>query len=436
MTGQEGGAALAGDTNEVTGLPGGGRLCERTLSAALGASGDGFAVYRVERGDPESVARFTLEVVNPAGARWFGADPAAPGHSVPAGSGAVMLDAGLKTMMAAVVAGAGPTRQRLEREAGPDGGAAVLEAVITRLGQDRVVLAGRDVTELASGQRLLAAAYEQTAEVRATLQTALDATSEAFAVYDVVRDQDSGVSGLRLVLINAAGALQLGAEDPEDLTGGDLRDFFPDAEACGMWQAVDAALDAQVTRTFRRQEHDPDGQWTAAWDNTIAPVGEERVVITWREVSHDERRERQLEQAHDQAHHAATHDALTGLANRVLLQDALTAAMRSSDEQERVGLVYVDLDHFKDVNDTWGHSVGDALLQAVAGRLTQVVRGGDIAARLGGDEFVLLLRGLPPDWDASGFLARCRSVVEQPVMLPSGVINPQASFGLVTSSPA
>ena len=94
-----------------------------------------------------------------------------------------------------------------------------------------MVLAGRDVTELASGQRLLVAAYEQTAEVRATLQTALDATTEAFAVYDVVRDQDSRVSGLQLVLINAAGALQLGAEDAEDLTGGDPRDFFPDAGA-------------------------------------------------------------------------------------------------------------------------------------------------------------------------------------------------------------
>jgi hypothetical protein len=223
---------VTGDTDEVTGLPGGGRLCERALSAALGASGDGFAVYRVQRGDPESVARFTLEVVNPAGARWFGADPAAPADSVRTGSGAVILDADLKTMMAAVVAGAGPALQRIERDAGPEGGAAVLEAVITRLGQDRVVLAGRDVTELASGQRLLAAAYEQTAEVRATLQTALDATTEAFAVYDVVRDQHSRVSGLRLVLINAAGALQLGVEDPEDLTGGDLRDFFPDAGAC------------------------------------------------------------------------------------------------------------------------------------------------------------------------------------------------------------
>jgi hypothetical protein len=66
----------------------------------------------------------------------------------------------------------------------------VLEAIITRLGEDRVMLAGRDVTELASGQRLLVAAYEQTAEVRATLQTALEAITEAFAVYDVLRDEE------------------------------------------------------------------------------------------------------------------------------------------------------------------------------------------------------------------------------------------------------
>jgi diguanylate cyclase (GGDEF)-like protein len=410
---------------EIGGTSVTGRPSEGLLWPALSSSGDGFAIYRIDHKPADPTPRFRLELVNPAGARWFGVD--------------ATLDAGLRTMMAAVAAGAATIRHLIERDPGPGGAAAVLETVITRLDPDRVVLAGRDVTELVRGQRSLAAAYEQTAEVRATLQTALDASTEAFAVYDVVRDGDSRASGLELVLINMAGAQQLGVGEPEDLTGGLLEDFFPDARACGMWQAVLDALEAQVTRTFRRQEHDQDGAWVAAWDNTITSVGEERVVITWREVTVEQRRENQLEQAHDLARHASTHDALTGLANRILLDEALRQAVAEPAEPaaqpERIALVYVDLDHFKQVNDTWGHSVGDTLLQAVSGRLNHVLRSGDLAARVGGDEFVLLLRRLPPDWDAAGFLARCRAALGQPVLHLGGVINPSASFGLVTSSP-
>jgi diguanylate cyclase (GGDEF)-like protein len=89
----------------------------------------------------------------------------------------------------------------------------------------------------------------------------------------------------------------------------------------------------------------------------------------------------------------AMHDPLTGLANRVLFQDRLTHAMENSHAGQSMGVLILDLNHFKMVNDTLGHSAGDELLRAVAGRICDGTRAGGIVARLGGDEFAVLIHG-------------------------------------------
>jgi diguanylate cyclase (GGDEF)-like protein len=101
-----------------------------------------------------------------------------------------------------------------------------------------------------------------------------------------------------------------------------------------------------------------------------------------------------LEQSQETLRHLAQHDTLTGLANRALftdrLQQAMAAARRDGTE---LALLFLDLDHFKPVNDAFGHAVGDVLLQEAAQRMLACVRDSDTVARIGGDEFVLLLRG-------------------------------------------
>ena len=88
----------------------------------------------------------------------------------------------------------------------------------------------------------------------------------------------------------------------------------------------------------------------------------------------------------------ATRDYLTGLPNRLLLIDRLkTSLARALREEEMLGLMFIDLDGFKSINDTLGHEAGDRLLQVVANRLKEAVRQSDTVARLGGDEFVVLL---------------------------------------------
>lgn len=100
----------------------------------------------------------------------------------------------------------------------------------------------------------------------------------------------------------------------------------------------------------------------------------------------------ELRNSEELARHLAQHDPLTGLPNRALFSDRLKQAISlARRDATQIALMYVDLDHFKPINDAYGHAVGDALLRAVSGRLTGVVRGSDTVGRIGGDEFVVLL---------------------------------------------
>ncbi len=106
--------------------------------------------------------------------------------------------------------------------------------------------------------------------------------------------------------------------------------------------------------------------------------------------------------AEQQVQQLAYADLLTGLPNRALLLDRLQEALARCDrEQTQLALLFLDLDRFKPINDTMGHSVGDALLKAVAGRLSNCVRRTDTVARLGGDEFVILMTGIHRHLDAT-----------------------------------
>lgn len=110
--------------------------------------------------------------------------------------------------------------------------------------------------------------------------------------------------------------------------------------------------------------------------------------------------------AEEQARHQATHDPLTDLPNRLLLMDRLqTGIARAQREQTKLALIYIDIDHFKPVNDQYGHQAGDALLCAIAARLSQTLRQSDTVARLGGDEFAAILERVT-GWDEAGELIR------------------------------
>ncbi|MGH9037174.1 MAG: diguanylate cyclase domain-containing protein [Acidimicrobiia bacterium] len=126
----------------------------------------------------------------------------------------------------------------------------------------------------------------------------------------------------------------------------------------------------------------------------------------------------------------SVHDPLTGLPNRVLLLDRMTQVLaRARRQGTRVSVFYVDLDGFKQVNDRWGHAVGDEVLQAVGGRLRAAVRPADTVARLGGDEFVVLCDGLTSPRAALEIAERLLDAVAQPIDHPAGTVALTASVG-------
>lgn len=128
----------------------------------------------------------------------------------------------------------------------------------------------------------------------------------------------------------------------------------------------------------------------------------------------------------------ALHDALTQLPNRRLLLDRLQQAVEMAKRmQSRVGLLFLDLNDFKPVNDELGHEIGDWLLQAVAKRIVDCLRSSDTAARVGGDEFVILVPNLVDPHDAESLAQRIAQAIEQPFVTPEGHrLNISASVGL------
>jgi len=181
-------------------------------------------------------------------------------------------------------------------------------------------------------------------------------------------------------------------------------------EALSKWQPIRAEL-----LNYRK-----DG--TSYWNEfDIVPVANEQGWFThWVSVQRDTTERKKME---EQVHQLAFFDALTQLPNRRLLDDRLSQALAASKRSGHFGaLIFLDLDNFKLVNDSYGHNVGDALLRQVATQLKACVREMDTVSRFGGDEFVVLLSDLHADraeslHRATVFAEKIRAIITEPFPL-------------------
>ncbi|WP_127506822.1 putative bifunctional diguanylate cyclase/phosphodiesterase [Actinoplanes solisilvae] len=155
------------------------------------------------------------------------------------------------------------------------------------------------------------------------------------------------------------------------------------------------------------------------------------LVLTLRDVTERRRLERELT-------HRVFHDSMTGLANRVLFHDRLGHALaRGARDGSVVGVLFIDLDDFKKVNDTLGHAVGDQLLIGVANRIAGALRADDTAARLGGDEFAALIENVQDPGAVEETAQRILTALAEPILLDDGsTLTAVASIGITTTPEA
>jgi diguanylate cyclase (GGDEF)-like protein len=136
-------------------------------------------------------------------------------------------------------------------------------------------------------------------------------------------------------------------------------------------------------------------------------------------------------QAEEQLVYIATHDPLTSLPNRRLFNDCLTLELAHAHRnQQKLAVISLDLDHFKDVNDALGYSVGDKLLQVVADRLKSLLRRSDTVARVGDDEFMLILPGIAREYHADKVAHKILEAVRKPFVFAGLELDITTSIGV------
>ena len=167
-----------------------------------------------------------------------------------------------------------------------------------------------------------------------------------------------------------------------------------------------------------------------------AEQAERHVEELNRHIAEQERISIQLQESKDHFRHAAFHDALTNLPNRALLAENLKFVMERSRQHEdyQFAVLFLDLDRFKNVNDSLGHSIADQLLIAMARRLESCIREVDMVARLGGDEFAILLDGIENSGDATNMARRIQDRLQSPFNLSGHEVFTTTSIGIAQSS--
>lgn len=201
---------------------------------------------------------------------------------------------------------------------------------------------------------------------------------------------------------------------------------------------IRAAYGGQI-QVFEREIPTPDGRTRhslATYTPHVVKGKVQGIFVHVADVTSLKNLENELRTAKAAAEALATHDFLTGLPNRVLLEDRVEQAIALAKRSGRmVAGISLDLDDFKLVNDTYGHTAGDRLLVEVASRIRHSLREGDTVTRMGGDEFFLLLPETDSSAQVEGMAARVLGKVRGPFQIGEATIEPACSLGIALCSP-
>jgi diguanylate cyclase (GGDEF)-like protein/PAS domain S-box-containing protein len=233
----------------------------------------------------------------------------------------------------------------------------------------------------------------------------------------------------RFIRINRAMAAYFGLADPSQAMNKTDADIFSSEHAGQAFKDEQEIIrTGQPILGIEEMETWPDGRQSWVLTTKVPLRARGGRIIGTMGISHNitERKE-----AEERIHYMALHDSLTGLPNRILLADRLAQVIALAHRnRRRVAVLMLDLDRFKSVNDSYGHYVGDRLLEGVAARLKGCLRDSDIVARLGGDEFVIVLPEVDDNGGVEEVARKVLTSTAQPFHLETVEVRTSASIGI------
>ena len=251
-------------------------------------------------------------------------------------------------------------------------------------------------------------------------KAAAENSLDDFYIFDGIEDANGNLIDFRFVYLNPSAERRLHAER-ESLIGRTLSEVRPDAVTLGLIERY-----AEVVRTGKPSAEEvflDDDRVASTWLHVHAVKLGNGVAITSRDITERKR-------LTDKVSYLAQHDQLTGLANRTLLLSRMKAAILQAQEmKQRVAIFVIDLDNFKQINDSLGHLFGDRILTIVARILLGSVRDTDTVARLGGDEFVIVMPNFKELADVERCAQKIVAAVDRIITIDHQKINTTISIG-------
>ncbi|HEY5972546.1 MAG TPA: diguanylate cyclase [Pseudoxanthomonas sp.] len=204
-------------------------------------------------------------------------------------------------------------------------------------------------------------------------------------------------------------------------------------------QTIDAVITSghAITAIYRLRHKDGHYVWMEAAARPIpcADGSGTDIIFAGRDISRRVAAEQALQASRSELEAQARLDSLTGLANRRQFDERLALALgRSRRQGQAVALMYMDIDHFKQVNDSFGHAAGDEVLRAFGQRLSECVRSGDLVARLGGDEFVVLIEDLSSPRTAEAIAGKLIAAMGEGIAVEEATLHVTTSIGIAFST--
>jgi diguanylate cyclase (GGDEF)-like protein/PAS domain S-box-containing protein len=234
---------------------------------------------------------------------------------------------------------------------------------------------------------------------------------------------------LDIVEANEAALRALGCER-DMLRSRTVQDIFPQITPAILAAATENKADRTIHASRERRAG---GSWVDC-EVTITPLdihGRTLLILVAHDITHRKEAEDRERQNRRALVKIAQHDSLTGLPNRTYLHNKLPLVLEKMVNSERlVAVVYIDIDHFKNINDSRGHGCGDQLLQTVAKRMRAAVPAHDLVARFGGDEFVVIASLINDIASVEALALQLRTAVSAPIALESDTVSVTASLGI------